>query len=71
VGYAPAERADTLPLFLLYPYMFSVADTHTHTHTDSHNDNLGTLVPLHVVFVLVPASSKGRQAGRQADTLVR
>ncbi len=22
--YAPAERADTLPLFLLYPYMYSV-----------------------------------------------
>jgi hypothetical protein len=25
VVYAPAEKADTLPLFLLYPYMFSVA----------------------------------------------
>jgi hypothetical protein len=25
VMYAPAERADTLPLFLLYPYMYSVA----------------------------------------------
>ncbi len=24
VVYAPAERADTLPLFLFYPYMFSV-----------------------------------------------
>ncbi len=24
VVYAPAERADTLPLFLLYPYMYSV-----------------------------------------------
>ncbi len=25
--YAPAERADTLPLFLLYPYMYSVVQT--------------------------------------------
>jgi hypothetical protein len=24
VVYAPAERADTLPLLLLYPYMYSV-----------------------------------------------
>jgi hypothetical protein len=24
---APAERADTLPLFLHYPYMFSVSTT--------------------------------------------
>jgi hypothetical protein len=24
VVYAPAERADTLPVFLLYPYMYSV-----------------------------------------------
>ncbi len=24
VVYAPAERADALPLFLLYPYMYSV-----------------------------------------------
>ncbi len=23
VVYSPAERADTLPLFLLYPYMYS------------------------------------------------
>jgi hypothetical protein len=27
VMYAPAERADTLPLFLLYPYMYSVLVT--------------------------------------------
>jgi hypothetical protein len=27
VMYAPAERADTLPLFLLYPYMYSVVET--------------------------------------------
>ncbi len=26
--YAPAERADTLPLFLLYPYMYSVISRH-------------------------------------------
>jgi hypothetical protein len=26
VVYAPAERADTLPLFLLYPYMNSVME---------------------------------------------
>jgi hypothetical protein len=26
VVYAPAERADTLPLFLLYPYMYSVIE---------------------------------------------
>jgi hypothetical protein len=25
--YGPAERADTLPLFLLYPYMYSVVYT--------------------------------------------
>ncbi len=25
VVYAPAERADTLPHFLLYPYMYSVS----------------------------------------------
>jgi hypothetical protein len=25
--YAPAERADTLPLFLLYPYMYPVVTT--------------------------------------------
>jgi hypothetical protein len=25
--HAPAERADTLPLFLLYPYMYSVTTT--------------------------------------------
>jgi hypothetical protein len=25
VLYAPAEREDTLPLFLLYPYLYSVA----------------------------------------------
>jgi hypothetical protein len=25
VVYVPAERVDTLPLFLLYPYMYSVA----------------------------------------------
>ncbi len=24
VVYAPAERADTLPIFLLYPFMYSV-----------------------------------------------
>ncbi len=29
VVYAPAERAETLPPFLLYPYMNSVADTLT------------------------------------------
>jgi hypothetical protein len=27
VVHAPAERADTLPLFLLYPYVYSVAQT--------------------------------------------
>ncbi len=27
VVYAPAERADTLPLFLLYPYVYSVIQT--------------------------------------------
>jgi hypothetical protein len=27
VVYAPAVRADTLPLFLLYPYMYSVVQT--------------------------------------------
>jgi hypothetical protein len=26
VVYAPAEKADTLPLFLLYPYMNSVGE---------------------------------------------
>jgi hypothetical protein len=26
VVYTPAERADTLPLFLLYPYMYSVVE---------------------------------------------
>ena len=26
--YAPAEKADTFPLFLLYPYMYSVVCTH-------------------------------------------
>jgi hypothetical protein len=25
--YAPAERADPLPLFLIYPFMYSVAET--------------------------------------------
>jgi hypothetical protein len=25
VVHAPAERADTLPVFLFYPYMYSVA----------------------------------------------
>jgi hypothetical protein len=25
--YAPAERADTLPVFLLYPFMYSVVNT--------------------------------------------
>jgi hypothetical protein len=29
VVYAPAERADTIPLFLLYPYMYSVVPTDT------------------------------------------
>ncbi len=28
VVYAPAEGADTLPLFLLYPYMNSVLSVH-------------------------------------------
>ncbi len=28
VMYAPAERADTLPLFLIYPYMYSVGITY-------------------------------------------
>ncbi len=28
VVYAPAERALTLPLFLLYPYMYSVVYSH-------------------------------------------
>jgi hypothetical protein len=48
-GRGHAERADTLLLFLHYPYMYSVVDIHTHTqhhhtytHTDPHNDNLGT-----------------------------
>jgi hypothetical protein len=27
VVYSPAERADTLPLFLLYPYMYSMFQT--------------------------------------------
>jgi hypothetical protein len=27
VMYAPAERADTLPIFLLYSYMYSVGGT--------------------------------------------
>jgi hypothetical protein len=27
VVYAPAERADTLPLFLLYPYMYSAGNS--------------------------------------------
>jgi hypothetical protein len=26
VVYAPGERADTLPIFLFYPYMYSVFD---------------------------------------------
>ncbi len=29
IVYAPAERADTLPLFLLYPYIYSVIATTT------------------------------------------
>ncbi len=32
VVYAPAERADTLPLFLLYPYMYSVLTTSPSTN---------------------------------------
>jgi hypothetical protein len=27
VVYSPAERADTLPLFLLYPFIYSVDST--------------------------------------------
>jgi hypothetical protein len=27
VVYAPAERADTIPVFLLYPFMYSVVNT--------------------------------------------
>ncbi len=30
--YAPTERADTLPLFLLYPYMYSVVNTPSQAH---------------------------------------
>jgi hypothetical protein len=30
VVYAPAERADTLSLFLLYPYMYSVVLLYPH-----------------------------------------
>jgi hypothetical protein len=30
VVYAPAARADTLPLFLLYPYMYSVGEKVIH-----------------------------------------
>ncbi len=33
VVYAPTERADTLPLFLLYSYMFSVMSSSTIPHS--------------------------------------
>ncbi len=32
VVYSPAERAGLLPLFLFYPYMYSVSDTIKHMH---------------------------------------
>jgi hypothetical protein len=35
VLYAPAERADTLPLFLLYPHMYSVDTTKEDCFEDS------------------------------------
>ncbi len=31
VVYAPAERADTLPIFLLYPYVYFCAGPHPST----------------------------------------
>ncbi len=39
VVYAPAERADTLPLFLLYPYMYSVLTTLTTTLLPAHHNS--------------------------------
>ncbi len=36
VVYAPAERADTLPLFLLYPYMYPVGLAHNPGKGNSH-----------------------------------
>jgi hypothetical protein len=34
-----AERADTLPLFLLYPYMYSVLTTLTTTLLPAHHNS--------------------------------
>ncbi len=51
VVYAPSQRADTFPLFLLYPYMYSLPPTHSppstvgqlNTHT-SISDSFGNLL---------------------------
>jgi hypothetical protein len=38
VEYASAERADTLPLFLLYPYKYSVGSSAPSDFTVSKNE---------------------------------
>jgi hypothetical protein len=49
VVYAPADRADTLPIFLLYPYMYSVGSTQPHP-TGSQNCGLLPRCPPHVLL---------------------
>ncbi len=41
VPYAPAERADTLPLFLLYPYVYSVSLPHEKSTVKELTENPG------------------------------
>jgi hypothetical protein len=44
VVYAPVKRADTLPLFLLYPYMYSVAETEANGDSRSKYGRYPSLV---------------------------
>jgi hypothetical protein len=46
VVYAPAEQADTLHLFLLYPSMYSVANTYAITFLARHPSTQSLQLPL-------------------------
>jgi hypothetical protein len=51
VVYAPAERADTLPLFLLDPYMYSVVTSINNTREEILTESPVSLIPVKTLGV--------------------
>jgi hypothetical protein len=61
VVYAPAERADTLPLFLLYPYMYSVLrEVHCTVYSVLYTPHHSLIVSLQLISLPLPECECGK-----------